>query len=82
MPPFTLEVKASMPEEQWHFFKEFGGRPFPIDHIKKATEEIEELCHILEQEGVTVRRPVVIDSSKDYQTPDFHSTCGHGAMPR
>ena len=71
-----------MPEEHWPFFKEFGGRPFPTDHVRKASEEMDELCRILEKEGVTVRRPAVIDSSVDYSTPDFHSTCGHAAMPR
>ena len=83
VPKFTVEVNANIAEEQWPFFKKFGGQPFPADHVKKAGEEIDELCHILEQEGVIVRRPELIDFSADYKTPDFYSASGvHAAMPR
>ena len=83
VPKFTVEVNANIAQEQWPFFKKFGGQPFPADHVRKAGEEIDELCHILEQEGVIVRRPELIDFSVDYKTPDFYSASGvHAAMPR
>ena len=37
--------------------------------MKKAAEEIEEFCHVLECEGVTVRRPDPIDFLEDYKNP-------------
>ena len=43
-------------------------------HLQKAYSEIEELCSVLKQEGVIVRRPDVMDFSKEYTTPDFTST--------
>ena len=83
MPKFTVEVKASTHEKNWPFFEKNGSRPFPIEHVKKAIEEIEELCRILEMEGVRVRRPEPINYLEDYKTPDFYSPSGlYAAMPR
>ncbi|XP_068169594.1 glycine amidinotransferase, mitochondrial-like isoform X2 [Antennarius striatus] len=70
VPPLTVEVKK------------YGGHSFPEDHLKKAVAEIEELCNILRHEGVTVRRPELIDWSQVYTTPDFTSSGMYAAMPR
>ena len=51
-----------------------GGKSFPEQHLRKAEVEIKELCNILQQEGVTVRRPDVMNFSMEYDTPDFSST--------
>ncbi|XP_068595273.1 glycine amidinotransferase, mitochondrial-like [Brachionichthys hirsutus] len=82
VPPFTTEVKACTYENYWPFYEKFGGHPFPEAHVKKAAAEIEELCNILRHEGVTVRRPELIDSSQVYRTPDFASSGMYAAMPR
>lgn len=42
--------------------------------MKKAIAEIEEMCNILKNEGVIVKRPDPIDWSVKYKTPDFEST--------
>jgi glycine amidinotransferase len=34
---------------------------------------MDEVCKILELEGVTVRRPEIIDWSKDVKTPHFEA---------
>ena len=57
MPEFTVEVKANTYEKHWPFYEEFGGRRFPAEHMMKAQSEIEEMCRVLEAEGVTVQRP-------------------------
>ena len=84
VPECTLEVRAALPESQLPFFEKNTGKPFPAEHIKKAVEEVEELCHILEQEDVTVRRPdLTVDYGAGYETPDFKSPNGlYSAMPR
>lgn len=82
VPEFTVEVKANTYEKYWDFYVEHGGKPFPREHIKKAVEEIEEMCNILRQEGVIVRRPDIIDHSTSYTTPEFSSTGMYAAMPR
>ncbi|XP_068594920.1 glycine amidinotransferase, mitochondrial [Brachionichthys hirsutus] len=82
VPAFTVEVKANTYEKYWPFYHKYGGHSFPEDHLTKAVGEIEEMCNILRQEGVTVRRPEVTDWSKDYKTPDFASSGMYAAMPR
>ena len=39
--------------------------------MKKAIAEMDEVCNVLEQEGVVVKRPDILDWSKSYETPDF-----------
>ena len=82
VPPFTIEVKAANFERNHEFFMKNGGKPFPKAIMDKARAEIENVCEILRQEGVTVRRPEVIDHGKEYTTPDFTSTGMYAAMPR
>ena len=82
IPPMTVEVKACADEKWWDYFHKNGGKPFPLQHIQKAAEEIEELCKILRHEGVIVRRPEVLDHGKVYSTPDFSSSGLYAAMPR
>ena len=82
MPPMTIEVKANTSEKWWEFFHKNSGKPFPAQHLKVAVEEIEEMCNILQHEGVTVRRPEALDHSKVYSTPDFSSSGLYAAMPR
>ena len=74
VPSLTSEVGACVPEEHWPFFNNIPLRP------SQESAEVEELCRVLEGEGVTVRRP---DFSKSYKMPDFEAPCGlHVAMPR
>ena len=83
VPKFTVEVQATTYDNLWQFCEKFGGQSFPGEYIEKAAKEIEELCRILEMEGVIVRRPASIDFQQDYKTPDFYSPNGlYAAMPR
>lgn len=83
VPKLTVEVKTVVDEKHWPFYEKYGGRPFPSEHIKKAVEEIEELCSILEMEGVKVCRPEALNFHQEYKTPDFYSPSGlYAAMPR
>ncbi|XP_072046636.1 glycine amidinotransferase, mitochondrial-like [Amphiura filiformis] len=82
VPPLTVAVKATTFEDNWNFFSKYGGRSFSLDHLKKASAEIDEFCSVLRSEGITVRRPDVVDFSVKYTTPDFTSTGLYAAMPR
>ena len=82
IPPFSVEVKASASKKHWNFHKNNHSQPYPARSVLKASEEIEELCRILEHEGVTVRRPDKINFGQEYSTPDFTSTGMYAAMPR
>ena len=54
--------------------KNNSGKSFPEELLTKARSEIEEVCKVLEQNGITVRRPEPVDFSMEYVTPDFRST--------
>ena len=83
MHTIDLKVMAKAEDaEQWDFFQRNASKPFPLQHMKKAIEEIEELCRVLEHEGVIVRRPDILDYSKPYSTPDFTANGMFAAMAR
>ena len=82
IPPHDVLVQACVPERWWDLCKQYGGKPFPDKIAEKADEELNELCSILQHEGVTVRRPDPIDCSMVYSTPDFTSHGSFAAMPR
>lgn len=61
MPSATNPVKSVLYPNQWPFFEKNAGKPFPPEYMKKVVKEVEEFCHILEGEGVTVQRPDIVD---------------------
>jgi glycine amidinotransferase len=83
IPPWHVTIKATMPKRYWDFFRTYGGQLFPAEQIKAGEQELDEFVHILEAEGVKVRRPDAINYTLPYATPDWHSPSGlYGAMPR
>jgi glycine amidinotransferase len=82
VPPWHIALKAPMPTQQHAFFQREAGRPFPPEQIAAARKELEEFVHILEAEGVKVRRPEVVDQSAPFGAPDWTSTGLYAAMPR
>ena len=82
IPSFSVEVKANIIEKHWAFYQTHEQQPHPPEIVRKAAEEMNEFCRILEHEGVTVRRPDCLDFSQEYKTPDFAATGMHAAMPR
>jgi len=84
IPPWDLIMEAILHrKELWEFYREFGGTPWPKELIDAARKDLDEFVHILEAEGVTVRRPTPYDFSKSYSTPDFEIKSGcYAMMPR
>lgn len=65
-------IEATMPDEYWDEFR--PNNPYPAEIVANAAKELNELAHILESEGVTVRRPDIVN---------WEAIGGHtGAMPR
>lgn len=59
------------------------GRPYPPHLVAAARRAVEGFVHILEAEGVTVRRPSRVDHSRPFGTPDWRVECGFcAANPR
>src|SRR5215813_358523 len=68
-PPYHIVLEATMPHDQHAVFRENAGKPFPPEQIAMAKRELEEFVHLLEDEGVTVRRPTPSDQLQQYGAP-------------
>ena len=55
----------------WKWIEENAGRPHPPEVVQRAAEQIEELCRVLQAEGVCVKRPEVMrwDELGTFRTP-------------
>ncbi|HSK80437.1 MAG TPA: amidinotransferase [Thermoanaerobaculia bacterium] len=83
VPPWDSTLRVTMSPRSWPFLREHGGRPFPREWIDAGRRDLDGLVHLLEAEGVTVRRPDPVDFSRPYATPEWESASGlYAAMPR
>jgi glycine amidinotransferase len=81
-PTWHMSLPSVLPGDQVETFRSQAGRPFPPHQVEAARRELEEFVHILEGEGVTVRRPEPIPQRQVYSTLDWASTGLYAAMPR
>jgi glycine amidinotransferase len=83
VPPWHVTLKATMPRNSWSFFQQHGGQPFPKEQIEAGSKDLEEFVHILEAEGVRVRRPEALDFCQPYRAGGWECAGGlYSAMPR
>jgi len=84
IPPWDVIMEATLHgKDLWDFYKKHGGTPWPRELVDAAKKDLDEFVHILEAEGVIVRRPTPYDFSKAYATPDFEIESGcYALMPR
>lgn len=83
VPEWHVTLQATMPENMWDFYKKNGGKPFPAEQIEAAKQDLAEFVHILEAEGVTVKRPDTIDHAREFSTLKWQCKGGlYAAMPR
>lgn len=83
VPTWHVTLEATMPSNQRNFYQRNGGKPFPKEQVAAAEKNLGEFVHILEAEGVKVRRPDVLDHTRPYSTPAWSSPGGlYAAMPR
>jgi len=80
--PWEPGFAAGVPQEQLaeirKYHEQVGGAPFNPKQMSLARLEVEEFVRVLEAEGVTVRRPDLIDHAQPHSTPDFTSPGGFG----
>ncbi len=83
VPSWQEAMRATMPESSWQLFMESGGEPFDKGHVSRAEEELDGLVSVLEDHGVRVRRPAVLDHSQPFSTPEWSVDGGlYAGMPR
>lgn len=82
IPPGHVTVTYNVPRAVGKLVKLFGGMRYPRWMINAAQRHLDGLIHILEAEGVTVRRPELMDFSQRFSTPDWSSRGFCIACPR
>ena len=85
-PSWDQIIKFTLPEGTWEAIMEMVGdlgAPCPQELIDAANAELEEFVHIMEAEGITVRRIDPADYAAAFSTPDWEIPSGFcGANPR
>ena len=84
IPPWDVIMEVTLHKKDlWNFYRKHGGMPWPKALIEAAKKDLDEFVHILEAEGVIVRRPTPYDFSRPHVTPDFEIKSGcYALMPR
>jgi glycine amidinotransferase len=81
-PSWHTALEPVLPTHQRETFRQNAGKPFPAERIAAARKELEEFVHILECEGVKVRRPEAMDNLQSFTCLGWTSTGLYTAMPR
>jgi glycine amidinotransferase len=82
VPVWNPALESTTPSHAKWFFDKYGGQPFPDQMIEKATVELDGLVKVLEDMGVNVHRPTLLDHSATATTPWWSSQGLYAAMPR
>lgn len=82
IPSNHVTVTFNVPPLTAKFYRLAAGRRFPRWMIERAQKELDDFIHLLEAEGVVVRRPDVTDFRTRYKTPHWSSRGFCVACPR
>lgn len=83
VPEWDQSLAAVIPKKSQEFFISRSGGRFPEEQVRKAKAEVDTLARILEDEGVTVKRPSPSNQHYPVATPYFTAGGGfYSAMPR
>ena len=86
LPSWDALEKATVPPGSWEILEKVIGKkgtPYSQELIEGAQKCLDEFIHILQAEGVTVRRPDAMDFSAPFSTPACQVSNGlSAANPR
>lgn len=82
IPPPHITATRTVPPAAAKLYRLVGGRRYPRILVDAATKELDQFVHILEAEGVVVRRPDVVDLTARTRTPLWTSKGYCLACPR
>lgn len=77
VPPWHVTLQSSAPPHSWDLLKMFSGKPAPPQIVEGAGKDIDAFIHILESEGVRVRRPDPLPQTAGFSTPDWSCESGY-----
>ncbi len=85
-PCWNVINEVTVPPGEWDMIeKNIGGAgvPYPPEMVEAARKDLAEFIHILEAEGIRVRRPDIVNHALPYASPDWEVSCGFcSANPR
>ncbi len=82
IPSHHVSVTFNVPRALARIHAFVGGLRYPRILTTAAQRELDEFIHVLEAEGVTVRRPDVVDFAVPYRTPAWRSRGFAATCPR
>ncbi|MEN8260588.1 MAG: amidinotransferase [Pseudomonadota bacterium] len=83
IPPGHVPITARVPRALGWFVKFLaGGMHYPKPLVEAAQQQLDGFIHLLEGEGVAVRRPDKRDFKRRFATPDWRSHGFCSACPR
>ena len=82
IPSDHITVTFNLPQKAAKFYKLAAGWKYPNWMKKLAHKELDGFIRVLEVEGITVKRPDIVDFSKKFSTPDWSSRGFCVACPR
>ena len=82
IPSDHITVTYNLPRKAAPFYKLAAGWKYPRWMTRLAQKELDGFIRVLEVEGVTVRRPDIVDFSRKFRTPHWSSRGFCVACPR
>ncbi|MEW5744606.1 MAG: amidinotransferase [Nitrospirota bacterium] len=82
IPPAHVCVTFSIPPLTKKLYRLAAGRRYPKSLVKRAQKELDGFIHLLEAEGVVVRRPDALDFHAEFKTPHWSARGFCVACPR
>ena len=82
IPSYHVSFSGNLPSAAAKLYRPLAGRRYPRPIVNSAQKELDGFVSLLEKEGITVRRPDVMDFSKRFRTPDWKSKGFCTASPR
>ncbi len=79
LPDATIINRHTFPPSGSSFIQEIlaiGGVPYPPEMIEAAQQDLDRFLGILSAEGITVRRPDIVDYQVPIRTPDWKTPSG------
>jgi glycine amidinotransferase len=82
IPPAHIMFTGSLPLAARKLYWPLAGRRYPKFIVKPALAELDGFVRLLQSEGITVRRPDIVDFSRPFRTPHWRSKGFCTASPR
>ena len=82
IPQYHVSVTFNLPDFVAKLYRPFSGLRYPSFMVKAAQKELDQFILILESQGITVRRPDILNFSTRYKLPSWSSKGHCSSCPR